>query len=279
MSAPASTRPIHLLVVAGEDPSGAGLAADRDALEGLGLEARFVATAHTLQDERGLVQLGAREPESWLAEALAGAPPPAALKLGLLPGPAHAAAAARLIEALERRRGAPPCTVLDPVIAPSRGGRFLDEEGVRALVETLGPCGPVLTPNLPELVELAVAAGGEGALEELERSVEARARAARRLVAAGFSAVVVKGGHGREDPVLELVALPEGVLRVEHPRLAGRAIRGSGCRFATRLAAGLALGEGLELAVRRAGELVLARLGASGRSAGRLSGAGEPPPG
>jgi hydroxymethylpyrimidine/phosphomethylpyrimidine kinase len=242
----------RLLVVGGHDPSGAGLAADRDALAGLPLAASFVATALTRQDERGLVALGAREPEGWLDEARAHADAGVdALKLGLLPGPEHAAAAGRLVDALPS--GTP--VVLDPVIAPSRGGRFLERAGVRALVRDLGPRYAIVTPNLPELAELAE-------LDAVPLALEARVDAARRLLGSGFGAVLAKGGHGEEDPAIDLVVTSEQVVRLAHARLAGRSIRGSGCRFATRLAAGLALGRTLPEAAREAGELVLARLAA-----------------
>jgi len=66
--------------------------------------------------------------------------------------------------------------------------------------------------------------------------------------------VVVKGGHGGENPVQDLVLPAEGEpVWVEHPRIADAVLRGTGCRFASALAAQLALGVRPHEAVGRAG--------------------------
>ncbi len=244
----------RLLVVAGHDPGGAGIAADRSALAGLPLEARFVVSAWTEQDDRGVRALGARDARTWLSEARAELPV-AALKFGLLPGREDVRAAADLVrEARARVSGL--WAVVDPVLASSSGGRFLDTDGAREYLRSLLPAGVVLTPNLDELAELA---GADR--ERLARDLEARADAARTLLEHGAAAIVVKGGHGEEDPVCDLVLTREGdPVRLEHARVRGGKVRGSGCRFASRLAARLALGTSLVEAVSEASEHVLGRI-------------------
>jgi len=261
----------RLLVVAGHDPGGAGVDADRDALADLPVDARFVVSAWTEQDDAGVHALGARGSRSWLAEARRELPV-AALKFGLLPGAADIRAAAGLVrearaahQAGEAAReanaalGVPSCTfwvVADPVLASSSGGRFLDRESAREYLRELLPTGVVLTPNLDELAELA------GAGRELVgRDLAAREAAARTLLELGAAAIVVKGGHGEEDPALDLVLERSGAPRwLEHARIHGGKVRGSGCRFASRLAAWLALGASLEKAAREASEHVLGRI-------------------
>ena len=69
------TADITLLCIGGVDSSAAaGLDADRQAAESVGVRPHLVATAHTEQDERAVHALGAREPEEWLAEARAALP-------------------------------------------------------------------------------------------------------------------------------------------------------------------------------------------------------------
>jgi len=238
-----------VLVVAGRDSSGrAGVDADREALEALGLPARFVETARTRQGAAGLEALGSVEPARWLAEAraaLAGAP--AALKLGLLPGARAIDAAAELLRAAHAS-----IAVLDPVLAPTRGGRFLQEEEVPLLRARLAPLGAIWTPNLPELAELTGAPLARLAAEPVER-----VEAARELLAGGARAVVVKGGHGAEEPLVDLLLEGETEpLWIERERVAGPGLGGSGCRFASALAGRLALGEPLPEAARHAGEWV-----------------------
>ncbi|MCY2959354.1 MAG: bifunctional hydroxymethylpyrimidine kinase/phosphomethylpyrimidine kinase [Planctomycetota bacterium] len=247
----------RVLVVAGHDPSGAGLDADRDALAALAVEFVGVETARTDQDDRGVRSIGAREPAQWGAEAEhhvhAGI---AALKFGLLPGEAHVARAAQLVAHLRRGRHASTPVVLDPVIAASSGTRFLDTAGVESLRGELLGLDLVVTPNLPEAAELASVP-----LRDLEQDLAARLDVARLLLGLGARAVVLKGGHGLEDPVRDLVQ-ESGAAPVwlAHPRIPGGKLRGSGCRFASHLAGSLGLGRPLAEAARADGEFVASRI-------------------
>lgn len=255
-----------VLVVAGHDPTGgAGVDADREALARAGLPAACVVTAWTSQDGRRVRALGARPVASWLVEARARlAPAPLALKAGLLPGAAHVRAFAALVDELAAAGERPP-VVVDPVLAASGGEPFLDAEGRVALLDELVARGVVLTPNLPEAAALA---GRDE--EELARSDEARVAAARALVDRGARAVVLKGGHAREDPARDLVLERDGApLWLAHARVPGARLHGSGCRFASALCAGLARGRPLAEAAREAGEWLAERLREAGAATAR----------
>lgn len=300
-----STRPdcrTRLLIVSGRDPSGAGIDADLAAASEPWIEAIPIVTAETDQDATRVRSIGAREPRAWLKEARAtldgswaaldepvaasehaGAEPddsraaldPAgadrlqggprcridAIKFGLLPGGDHVRAARDLVREVRKAAGREIPAVVDPVIAASSGGRFLDWSGVEAVRRDLAPCGVVLTPNLLEAAELTAVP-----LSRLVGSMEARIEAGRRLVAMGAVAVVIKGGHGEEDPVRDLAMGSDGCeIWLEHPRGAGR-IRGSGCRFATRLAAGLGRGRSLAESAAEAGSYVAAAIARAGET-------------
>lgn len=261
-----SVRRRRLLIVAGHDPSGAGIDADLEAAAGLEIEAVPIVTARTDQDDRAVRSVGERDPEEWGREASEAAREGvAALKFGLLPGVDHVRAARALVRRLRERGGAEIRVVVDPVIRASSGGVFLDARAVEILRGELVAEGVVLTPNLAEAAELACLA-----TRELESSFPARIEAARILLALGAAAVVIKGGHGREDPVRDLVARADGGYRwIERRRVPGIGLRGSGCRFATRLAGGLALGRTLEEAAEAAGEFVAAEIARRAREGPR----------
>ncbi len=72
--------------------------------------------------------------------------------------------------------------------------------------------------------------------------------AARALAEAG-PAVLIKGGHGRGDEVLDLLLDAAGVRRFAHPRLASTSTHGTGCTLSSAIAARLAAGEDLRAAV------------------------------
>lgn len=245
-----------MLVVAGHDPSGgAGVHADREALAAAGAFADALVATETEQDERRVRSFAPR-PKRALARELRAALSlgvPAALKTGLLVDAGHV----RLMAALARRlaaRGVP--VVVDPVLVSSSGTRFVDGPTRAALLGTLLAAPVAVTPNLPEAAELLGLAP-----EALAGEPELRVGAARRLLALGARAVVLKGGHGREDPVCDLVLERDAEpVWCEHPRVAGGVLHGSGCRFASFLAGRLAAGEALVPAVRAAGRYVAERI-------------------
>jgi hydroxymethylpyrimidine/phosphomethylpyrimidine kinase len=243
-----------VLAIGGYDPSGgAGVEADRSAAEGASV--RAVVTAWTDQGEGGVRGVRPRPEGAWVREAEAElARQPGAIKTGMLAGEAAVRALAELLA-----RGAPGPVVVDPVLAPTRGAAFLDEAGRAALLERLVALADVLTPNLPEAAALV----GESP-EALAADDTRRLHAAAELLRRGAAAVVLKGGHADGAEARDLVLAAGGEpLWIARPRLPG-GVRGSGCRFASSLAASLAAGASLEEAARRAGDRVAALIAARG---------------
>jgi len=246
----------RVLVAAGLDPTGgAGLAADVEALLGVGARALPVATALTVQGPAGALDYES-VPARFVTAQIEGlfrgrGARPAAVKTGMLGSGANAAAIARLF-AGGPLAGLP--LVVDPVLAASSGLSLLADARGRPPADVLAPllaCATVATPNWPELAALAAA--------ELSTDDDA-VEAARTL---GCAAVLVKGGHRRGAPVDFLVRGRE-VRRFEGRRRTGTA-RGTGCRLASGIAGLLARGASLEAAVTGAKRLVERYLDAEGR--------------
>jgi hydroxymethylpyrimidine/phosphomethylpyrimidine kinase len=240
-------KPARVLVVAGRDSSGrAGLAADGEALRLFGAEPLCVVSTETVQEGLRVRSVRPRPVADWVAQVRSLEAEASVWKSGLLYGAEAVAAFARLAAELLGDRP----LVFDPVIAATGGERFLDEAGVACLREVLLPTGPILTPNLGEAAELC---GMEKEL--LQTDFDSRIEAAERLLEMGAVAVLLKGGHGTEDPVRDLV-LERGSepLWRSHERVRGGSMRGSGCRYGSAVAALLALGQPLSEAARRAGE-------------------------
>lgn len=256
----------ELLVVAGHDPSygerngvvqGAGVDADREAADAFGVRALTVVTAWTEQADGRVTELGPVEPMVWLREALTlldeRRATVRALKFGMLPSERAVRAASDLVR---RARQLVPrlWVVVDPVLAASGGEALTSAAARRAFAEDLMCQGVVLTPNRPEaraLLETAdPRARGELPPEELAQRLFAR-MAGRSDTRRGL---VLKGGHGGEDPVRDLVLDADGAPSVHtHPRRPGAALHGSGCRHASALAANLANGLPLSESAVRAG--------------------------
>ncbi|MEM9380871.1 MAG: bifunctional hydroxymethylpyrimidine kinase/phosphomethylpyrimidine kinase [Planctomycetota bacterium] len=247
-----------LLVVGGVDSShGAGLDADRDAATAFECDLHETASAITDQDLFEVRRVEERLLWNREAEPVLDRGAVAALKFGLLPGVASIVEAARLVA--RARHGAPSVpAVVDPVVRSSSGYRFWSDRELVSVRDSLLVAGPVLTPNLDELAELAWADR-----DRIDASEDARVEAARTLIRGGASAVVATGGHAadRGDAVRDLVLEPGAdPVWIERRREPGEGIRGSGCRFATALACGLARGTDLAAAARAAGEFVAQRI-------------------
>lgn len=236
----------RVLVLAGHDPSGgAGVAADRATCAHFGVEATLVVTACTEQDGTRVTAVRPRPAAEWGSEARAALEPlPAVVKTGLLSNAADVRELVALLALVPR--DVP--VVVDPVLAASGGEPFLDADGLEWMRAELFRRGVILTPNLPELARLSGAR-----LAALESSPAARVVAAESLLARGLAALVLKGGHAPDADATDLLLRPgKPPVFATHARLPGRRLHGSGCRYASALAANLALGKELPAAVQAA---------------------------
>jgi hydroxymethylpyrimidine/phosphomethylpyrimidine kinase len=243
----------HALTIAGSDSGGgAGLQADLKTFAAFGVYGMSAITAVTVQNTCGVTAVAPLSADLVAAQidAVARDIRVDATKIGMLATAAIIEAVAASIEALEL-----PAVVLDPVMVSSSGQRLLDEDGVGALRLELLPRSHVITPNIPEAE----------ALSGLRiRSAGDRRMAAARLIEMGAAAVVITGGHpigssedrrdsmGGDDGTDAVDLLFDGVTFIEsrtpRRRAGGDRTHGTGCTFASALAAGLALGASLAAA-------------------------------
>ena len=247
-----------MLVLGGLDPSGgAGLLADAEAIRQSGARPLCVPTALTVQTTKAARSFQPCAPTFMLemARALLEEEDVRAIKLGMLATPQTARAIGDL---LSEHPSIP--VVLDPVLTASSGALLFkgSPEDARAAVQSLW-ARAIVTPNLAEAQLLL-------GLTAPLRTPGDQEIAARALLSAGARAAVVKGGHGDGPEAIDVVGFygspgPAGV-RVIHlagPRTPGTA-RGTGCRFASTLAARLAIGRPLDWAARGAKQAVAAYL-------------------
>jgi hydroxymethylpyrimidine/phosphomethylpyrimidine kinase len=226
----------RVLVLAGHEPTGrVGLLADVAAVRAMGGAPVAVPTAQTAQGS-ATFQWEATPMRVLRAQVAAARElgPLHAVKLGMVPDPA------RLSAIRESLDGVDAWWVVDPVVRTSRG-QLLSRLSVR---HYLGLAGPrvVLTPNLDEAAWLL----GLSAV----RTVEEAAEAAHALLALGFGAVLVKGGH-RARGAVDVLCMPGRMRLLTGKRLLRRPERrGTGCRLASALSVELGRGRSIEAAAR-----------------------------
>ena len=228
------------LTIAGSDSGGgAGIQADLKTFAALGVYGTSALTAITAQNTLGVTGVQEMTPDMVAAQidAVVTDIGTDAVKTGMLSSsPIIRVVAGKVSE------HSLPNLVVDPVMVAKGGDPLLQEEAVDALRMLLVPLALVVTPNLPEA----------SALVGYEVSTLEQARqAARDIVAMGSGSVVVKGGHLEGDAV-DVFYDGSDFREFSAPRIETTSTHGTGCTFASAIAAGLAVGMQVEEAVGRA---------------------------
>jgi hydroxymethylpyrimidine/phosphomethylpyrimidine kinase len=235
------TRARIALTIAGSDSGGgAGIQADLKTFAALGVYGASAITAVTAQDTRrvyGFVELApdfvAQQIDAVLDDIGADA-----VKTGML-------ASAPIIDVVAgqvERRGLRNL-VVDPVMVAKGGDKLLQDDAVAALRERLLPLALVVTPNLPE---------AEALLGRSLSSWDEIREAAREIAGWGAANVVIKGGHLESATATDLLFDGKGFREFSTGRVPTQNTHGTGCTFASAIAASLAKGEDVPTAVAAA---------------------------
>jgi hydroxymethylpyrimidine/phosphomethylpyrimidine kinase len=245
------------LTIAGSDSGGgAGIQADLKTFAAHGVYGTTAITAITAQNTRGVI---AWEPVSTALivaqiDAVAGDIGVDAVKTGMLATEEIVTAVANAIGRLNL-----PHLVVDPVMVAKGGDRLLEPSAIAAIRVQLLPLAHVVTPNIPEaevLTQMGIT------------SVNDMREAARRILALGPRVVVVKGGHLSSSDSIDVVCTTDGCDELASPRIYTSHTHGTGCTFASAIAANIALGHDVFPAVERAKHYVDAAIRAAPRIGG-----------
>lgn len=222
-----------VLCIGGMDPSGgAGLLADIKTLHQFGVNGFGVTTAITYQNEsefEGLEWVAPEQLIRQLTPLLGKGYAIGAVKIGLIQ---NLYVLDALLKYLDQQLTDVP-VIWDPVLSASAGWAFHDKLDADLLQGALQRVD-VLTPNLPESQQLASALG----LAEL-------------TILHGPH-ILLKGGHQQGAPVDQLYQDGKLIHLLNGERLEGKSLHGSGCVFASALAAELAKGNELVTAFAHA---------------------------
>jgi len=77
--------------------------------------------------------------------------------------------------------------------------------------------------------------------------------------------VLIKGGHGQGTESIDYLVSGNGIVALAAPRIPTKNTHGTGCSLSSAIAAGLAKGEDIETAVRKAKVWVSAAIAAADR--------------
>ncbi len=228
------SQPPIIWSIAGTDSGGgAGLAADQRAADAFGVHLCPVVAAITAQNTTAVTRIVPLNTELLNAQlaALAEDMPPCVIKTGLLGNTANALAVALFVDRLREKSSV--ALVIDPVLRASTGADFVDDALMRAYREVLLPRATVVTPNQSEALMLLGHARSS--------SVPELAATLRRLT--GVPSVVITGGDAQSPELsMDWIDTPHASGWLSLPRVSTPHNHGTGCTFASAVAAGLALG-------------------------------------
>jgi hydroxymethylpyrimidine/phosphomethylpyrimidine kinase len=244
--------PIAITIAGSDSGGGAGIQADLKAFSALGVYGASVITALTAQNTRGVTAIHDVPAEFITAQidAVFSDLDVGAVKIGML---SQASAIEAVAAGLKRHRVAN--VVLDPVMVAASGDRLIAEDAVAVLRKVLIPRVLVITPNLPEAAALL-----DAPVAETESQMRAQAR---KLLALGPRAVLLKGGHAEGPESVDLLVESGAETRLAAPRIPTNNTHGTGCTLSSAIAAGLAKGEPLVDAVRHAKAYITAAIAAA----------------
>ena len=232
----------RVLICAGSDSGGgAGIQADIKTVTALGGFATTAITALTAQNTRGVSSI-IEVPINFLLEQIRvvlsdlGAD---CIKTGML----HNAQVIEAVSEAIEKDGGKKYLVVDPVMVAKGGHELLELSALHALKSYMIVRADLLTPNIPE-AEL---------LTGLEISdIDTMRRAAYAILEMGSKAVLLKGGHLKDETLTDILVTKDAEKTYSSPRLLTKHTHGTGCSMASAVATGIAQGDTLEMAVQRA---------------------------
>jgi len=237
-------KPVRILCVGGSDSSGgAGIQADLKAVSACGCYGMSVITAVTVQNTLGVQSIHPVPQKFILAqlECVLNDIGADAVKTGMLLTFGAIEAVVKKVKEYRMEK-----LIVDPVMIAKGGHSLMQDNAKVALIRKLLPLALVVTSNIPE-AEVIAQCKIEG--------VAGMKKAAALIYGLGVKNVVIKGGHLRVAKKIGAVdILYDGNNYYEYssPWIDTKDTHGTGCTYASSLAAALACGKNIVDAVDQA---------------------------
>ena len=235
--------PVALTIAGSDSCGGAGIQADLKTFTANGVFGESVVTAVTAQNTRGVMGIYdiPKEGVSAQLDAVFSDIFPDAVKVGMV---SSTAIIQKIAEKLKTYR--PRFVVVDPVMVSTSGSRLLAEDAITALTKDLFPLADLLTPNLHEAQLLC---------GMKIQTKEDMVLAARNMVSAYRTAVLIKGGHLNHTSD-DLYYDGQELAWFPGEKIENHNTHGTGCTLSSAIAAGLAKDMGMLESIKKAKEYI-----------------------
>lgn len=241
----------NVLTIAGSDScGGAGIQADLKTFSANGVYGMSVITAITAQNTMGVFKV------QDIDEEIIGAQIDAifedinvdAVKIGMV-----SKISTINIISEKLRKYKPKNLVLDPVMISKSGYSLLKPESKSALIKKLIPLAYVITPNVPEALEIISGVTSE----KIEiKTIEDMELAAKEIYKLGCKNVFLKGGHMEGNTAVDILYDGENIYKFYAERINTKNTHGTGCTISSAIASNLALGFSIEESIKRAKDYI-----------------------
>lgn len=234
-------KPVALTIAGSDSGGGAGIQADLKSMEANGVFGTSAIAAVTAQNTDAVTRSFDLAPSlvGDQIDAVATDMDVRATKTGMLSAPEIIEVVADRVVAHELHP-----FVVDPVMISKTGFKLLKDEAIQTLIDQLLPLATVITPNVYEAEHLT--GHTIDTTEDLSGAAEA-------LLEMGPDAVLVKGGHLSDaERAVDVLVDGQTSRTFSAPRIDTPHTHGTGCTYASAIAANLAKGHDLVPAVERA---------------------------
>jgi len=234
-------RPGKVLIIAGSDSGGgAGIQADLKTVTMLGAYGMTAITAITAQNTLGVQAIAGVDNDIISAQIHSVLSDIGAdvIKIGMLNSVSTIETVMTAIEDAEFHGP----IILDPVMIATSGDPLLEADAIEALKRLIQQVH-VITPNIPEAEKL---------LGRCVKDAGAMTLAAKELLALGSEYVVLKGGHLSDQNMMDVLVSSAIEETIQSERIETTNTHGTGCTFASALAAFIANGSDIETAFAKA---------------------------
>lgn len=235
-----------ILTIAGSDSGGgAGIQADLKTFAAFGVYGTSAITAVTAQNTQTVLKI-IELPANFVVDqidAVMNDIKPMVWKTGMLANTEIIDVVAERIRYYKIKS-----LIVDPVMISKSGKYLLANDAHRSLIKKLLPLALVITPNIDEAQTIT---------GEIIKTINDMKKAAVLIHKMGAKNVIVKGGHLEETTMaIDILYDGKNIIEIESKRIRTKNIHGTGCTYASAIAAGIAKGNTVITAVRNAKKYV-----------------------
>lgn len=239
--------PIVLSIAGSDSSGGAGIQADIKTFSALGVYGATAITAITAQNTLGVFSQLYLEPKLVYEQICCVMDDlrPSVVKIGML---ANAEIIHSVADALSKYD---VTIVLDPVMVSTSGHRLLSVESRDVIKEKLLPMSSIITPNIPEMIELT---------NMPLSNITEKETAAKLLLNHGVRYVLLKGGHEDGNVKTDFLFYFDSDKLVtktfSSETIVTQNTHGTGCTLSSAIASFIAKGDSIEESVAKAKQYV-----------------------